>query len=220
MREDAAPPPAGADFGATLEALRARGATPRDAVRLRVIESLARRAADHAGPARRVLDDRLARLVAAHETALGHAEAAVADAPVDDAAPRRGALAALVDRIARAPAAPHRVSPTTTASTGREPAAAPEPVEFFRRTWARLSAEQRLAQSLQTLPENAGPLHSHHLVHRSLTLMRALSPEYFDHFMAHVDGLLWLGRAGDEVAKDAAPIARAGVARKPTRGPG
>ena len=45
------------------------------------------------------------------------------------------------------------------------------------------------------MPKNAAPLNSHHLVHRSLTLMRDLSPEYLDRFMSYVDALLWLDQA-------------------------
>jgi hypothetical protein len=68
----------------------------------------------------------------------------------------------------------------------------------FRSTWARLSADRRLTQSQALVPENAGPLNSHHLVHRSLTLMRELSPEYLSRFMSYVDALLWIDTAGGE----------------------
>lgn len=110
----------------------------------------------------------------------------------------RGPLGQLVDYIAQhkpvlAMAPPSAAAKSTQAAATQ--AAAPgdaQMLQFFRRTWSRLSAEQRLAQSQSTLPENAGPLHSHQLVHRSLTLMRELSPAYFEHFIAHVDALLWI----------------------------
>jgi len=78
-------------------------------------------------------------------------------------------------------------------------------VQLFERTWSRLSAEQRYAQATDNLPGQAGPLNSQHLLHRSLQLMRALSPAYFEHFIAHADALLWL----EEVNAPAPPPAPA-----------
>jgi hypothetical protein len=74
--------------------------------------------------------------------------------------------------------------------TSAEPAAASLP--YFRRTWSKLNADQRLAQSRSSLPQNAGPLNSQHVVHRSLALMRELSPAYFERFIAYADALLWI----------------------------
>jgi hypothetical protein len=88
----------------------------------------------------------------------------------------RGPLGQLVDSIER----------------HRGPPAAPEALAYFRATWARLSVEQRLRQSLAKVPANAGPLNSLHLVHRSLTLMRDTSPAYLDRFMAYADALFWV----------------------------
>jgi len=89
----------------------------------------------------------------------------------------------------------------------------PRTVQFFKRTWSRLSADQRLAQARATLPDNAGPLNSHHLVHRSLTLMRELSPEYLERFVGYIDALQWLEQA-NEAAQDSASAARAAGAKK------
>ena len=86
-------------------------------------------------------------------------------------------------------------------------------MQFFKRTWSRLSADQRLAQARATLPDNAGPLNSHHLVHRSLTLMRELSPEYLERFVGYIDALQWLEQA-NEAAQDSASAARAAGAKK------
>jgi hypothetical protein len=176
-----------------IEALRERGAQQVDPVRFRFIESLAERAAQHEGAARRVLDERLAQLLSAHELKLDQAARAQGDArpPANADAMPRSALADLVADLGGRSASLAPVMPnakTAAISTTVEL----ETLPFFRRTWSRLSADQRLAQSLAALPENAGPLNSHHLVHRSLTLMRELSPGYFDRFVAHVDTLLSL----------------------------
>jgi len=146
-----------------------------DPVRQRFIEALARRAAAHQGEARRLLDEKIAALRAAAADAPRVAEAAPA------AVPQRGPLGELVDHIARHAPAPSDGELKT--------------LKEFRRTWSRLNTDQRLTRSLAKVPENAGPLNSHHLVHRSLLLMRELSPEYLERFMAHVDALLWLEQA-------------------------
>jgi hypothetical protein len=59
-------------------------------------------------------------------------------------------------------------------------------------------------------PQNAGPINSHMLVLRSLGLMRDISPDYLNRFMAHVDTLLCLEEAGKVklTPKRAAPSAK------------
>ncbi|WP_374594505.1 DUF2894 domain-containing protein [Aquabacterium sp.] len=107
-----------------------------------------------------------------------------------------------------------RHAPLSGAAAAQQAASAsPTTLDFFRRTWARLSVEQRLTQSQSTLPENAGPLHSHHLVHRALTLMRELSPEYLEQFMTHVDALLWVEQA-QQAARLPQPGPRAASVKK------
>lgn len=127
-------------------------------------------------------------------------------------------MAELVQYIAQhKPAAAHML-PTWGAETRGTADMPPQAdaLQFFRRTWSRLSAEQRLAQSQSALPSNAGPLNSQHLVHRALTVMRDLSPAYFEHFMAHVDALLWVERAQEHAARQVGLPPRAKGVRKVT----
>ena len=179
------------------------------AVRARFAQALARRADAHAGAARRVLDDRLAALMAT--------PAASRDEPsqADIAPSPRGALAELVAHAAREKTSPVLASASKPREAAPDKAVASDQrtVQFFKRTWSRLSADQRLAQARATLPDNAGPLNSHHLVHRSLTLMRELSPEYLERFVGYIDALQWLEQA-NEAAQDSANAARAAGARK------
>jgi len=70
------------------------------------------------------------------------------------------------------------------------------PMQFFRNTWAKLSAEKRVAQAIENPSENAGPLNSHRLVVRSISTMRDISPEYLNRFVSYIDTLLWLEQAG------------------------
>ena len=170
-----------------------------DAVRARLAQALARRADAHAGAARRVLDERLA--------ALSTAPVASRDERAPAQRSPRGALAELVAHAARQKAAPVLGSATKPREATPDKAAPPDTrtLQFFKRTWSRLSAEQRLAQARATLPENAGPLNSHHLVHRSLTLMHALSPEYLERFVGYIDALQWLEQANEAEAQELRP---------------
>ena len=179
-----------------------------DRVRERYAQALARRASAHVGAARRVLDARLAALLA-------HPARSPDDEPVAPGAREaRGPLAELVAHAARQkPASVLGAGAKASSNSTDKPAAVPAPeaktLQFFKRTWSRLSADQRLAQSRATLPDNAGPLNSHHLVHRSLTLMRELSPEYLEHFVAYVDALQWLEQSNEAEAAELAPRAPA-----------
>jgi hypothetical protein len=204
------PPPADDTVPAPVPA---RDARERDPVRALLGEALARRACAHAGAARRVID---ARVEALMQSLAQRPEAAPA-APVAAPSAGRSALSALVAHAAR-----HRgAAPVQAASLPRAPAAPSavtgaaadaKTVQFFKRTWSRLSADQRLAQSRAALPENAGPLNSQHLVHRALVLMRELSPEYLEQFVGYIDALQWVEQA-NEAATQELTAARAAQAR-------
>jgi len=132
------------------------------------------------------------------------------DAPQAHAAPARassrGALAGLVERLARDAQADRR---------GIDP----ELVDYFRATWAKVRTEQQYRQSLDQVPRNAGPLNSNSLVHRSLSTMRELSPAYLQQFLSYVDALACLEDlvgAGAQPDKDAART-KAAKPAKPTK---
>ena len=121
------------------------------------------------------------------------------------AAPPHGALAELVAYIA-AQTPPVAGVPDVPGEL--------KTLSHFRSTWSRLSADRRLTQSLAKMPDNAGPLNSQHLVHRALLLMRELSPEYLNHFMAYVDAMSWVEQANAAAAATAATASRAESGRK------
>ena len=201
------------------DAARARDAHERDPVRSRLAQALARRALAHEGQARRVIDERVAAIVQSLSQLAAQGETAHVVAP----SAGRGALAALVAHAAGHRGNPQGAAPAAAPRTTAPRAATPPPqvtgaaadtqtVQFFKRTWSRLSADQRLAQSRAALPENAGPLNSQHLVHRALVLMRELSPEYLEHFVGYIDALQWLEQAS-EAATQELTAARAAQAR-------
>ena len=207
---DTAPQPAEANL---FDALRERGAQRIAPVRFRLAESLARRAEAHAGTARRVLDDKVAILLQTIAAVVAASQQAASG--VVAPRPRRGALGELADHAARQKSAP-TLGPTTLSreATPDSAGADARTLQFFKRTWSRLSADQRLAQSRASLPDNAGPLNSHHLVHRSLTLMRELSPQYLERFVGYIDALQWLEQANESAGQDAGAAARAANSKK------
>jgi hypothetical protein len=209
---------------AMLAAWRMRSEHRVDPVRFRFMEALARRAAPHHGEARRILDAKLAPLLAAYGDRLEEAQrtgspAAVGGAGAKQQAPSaRGPLAELVDHIARHAAALGDGAAANGVVPGLAPAPELKTLSYFKSTWSRLSADRRLTQSLAKVPENAGPLNSHHLVHRSLLLMRELSPEYLNRFMTYVDTLLWVDQVSAGSASSAASAPRAENPKKAARG--
>jgi len=183
-----------------LDAWREQGADRLDPVRFRFMEALAERAGGHDGEARRLLDDRLRGLVDAYGEVVERAACRAGTAPA--AGTRASPLASLVDALA-----------------SRVPAAAePAFIDYFRDTWTRVSAVRQVRQSLEHVPENAGPLNSSHLVHRALSLMRQQSPGYLEQFLSYVDALSWLEQIVPASAPAAGEAPRAGGVKKGVRG--
>lgn len=99
-------------------------------------------------------------------------------------------------------------------------------LDYFRETWSRFNTEKQLRESLEQVPDNAGPLNSHSLMHRALSLMRAVSPGYLQHFLSYAETLSsmeQLSGPGPATGASLAPsplaqTARAGGAKKRPRG--
>lgn len=215
MSNDDTAPDDHVDAAAALDAWRARGDDRFDPVRFRFIEAMAQRAAAHEGEARRLLDVRLASLMATYRADL---EKGVPEVEAPTEAPLHTALAELMMHIAQlAPLPPPPDAASTDGDAVPSLSTAPElkTLSYFRSTWSKLAADQRVTQSLAKVPKNAGPLNTHHLVQRALTLMRDLSPQYLQRFMAHVDALLWIEQVN--AAAEAARVARTESPRKGSR---
>lgn len=184
-----------------LDAWHASGADRLDPVRFHRIDALERRAAGHDGDARRLLDARLEALLAGYAGDVERAGAQADDAnepgDVAQARPASGALAGLVTHLARDAQADR---------AGIDPAL----IDYFRETWSKVRTEKQYRQALDQVPRNAGPLNSSSLVHRSLSLMRDLSPGYLQQFLSYVDALAWLEdlTGGGAQAEKEAPRAK------------
>ncbi|MEN8515985.1 DUF2894 domain-containing protein [Burkholderia sp. RS02] len=195
---------------ATLDAWREQGADRLDPVRFHRIDALERRAAVLDGDARDLLDARLAALIDGFAEVVARADEAKAardNAQATAGAPVRGAIAELVERLARDAQADRR---------GLDP----DLVDYFRTMWSKVRTEQQYRQSLDQVPRNAGPLNSNSLVHRSLSTMRELSPEYLQQFLSYVDALAWLedlAGGGAQPEKEAPRAKTSKPAKKVTR---
>ena len=175
---------------ATLDAWRERGADRVDPPRFRFIDALERRAATQCGETRRVLDERLAVLLDAYARQIAAAERDACDAMKTDNAARTAESTTGAGPLVQLVAELHGASQHRE----RNHAAYPElpELDYFRQTWAKVRTDKQLRQSLQPAPGNAGPLNSSSLVHRSLSLMRELSPGYLKQFLSYVDALSWI----------------------------
>lgn len=185
--------PSRTDAKAKLARWRKQRADRMDPVRFQFIEAMARRAVEHDGKTRAMLDDKLSRALDAYASDLA-SSGGNTDTAGHACAPERGALGALVDHIA-----------SHIAARGDELGAKDDPycrgsfpslglLDDFRKTWSRLRADNQLRQSLEQAPTHAGPLNSSALVHRAIALMREDSPEYLRHFLSYVDDLSWVAQ--------------------------
>jgi hypothetical protein len=111
--------------------------------------------------------------------------------------------AILAERAQRIAADEHPGDPDELASVRR-----------FRRTWTSLRIQDQVDEAVARKPANAGPLNSHVLVLQALDLMRELSPQYLERFLAHVETLQWLEKAA---AAKTEPQGKAAKAPRKTR---
>ncbi|OOG47064.1 DUF2894 domain-containing protein [Rhodanobacter sp. C01] len=204
---------------AILDAWRGRGVDRLHPLRFHFIEALERRAAGYAGETRRILDDRLSTLIGAYAADLdmavsrvGHVDSATPPRP-----PARGALGGLIDHIAHHPATRGDNSAVRDTMPQRTAFPALEALDEFRKIWSGVRTDSQARQSLEQVPANAGPLNSGSLVHRSLTLMRELSPGYLQQFLSYVDTLSWMEQMSGGGTSAAKEELRAVSARKRAR---
>lgn len=205
------------DIGALLDGWRRDGLDRVDPLRFHRIAALHRRATSHGGAARKALDTLLAGLIDGYaaqldaqrtdrrdaDTGSSNADQASGAGYATPAATVRGsarsALGTLVDGMTVCAAAAGDGSTSSPQRTGYPQLAA---LEDARQLWSTLRTGSQIRRSLAPLTEDAGPLNSSRLVHRSLTLMRGLSPAYLQHFLAYADTLSWL-----ETLQDAGVLA-------------
>ena len=156
--------------------LRTNGTAERHPVRFAYLEALTRRAAAQPESVRALLEAKIQEAI--RELTVPPTDSAAAT-PDDNASyPLTELLAHITQHANEQPEAPQLRS-----------------IARFQDTWARLSTEQQLTQTLAQAPENAGPMNSQHLVLRSLQRMHDIAPDYLQSFMSYIDTLIWLESA-------------------------
>jgi len=164
---------------------------------------------------RRLLDDKLSALIDSYAGDLQ--KAATADNTNSAQAASQGALVDLLEHIALSTAtrnqilAAHNVTPPSSSYPTLET------LVEFKKIWSAVRTGSQVRQSLEQVPENAGPLNSGALVHRSIGLMRDLSPGYLQQFLSYIDALSWVEQINGSIsATSEAP--RAASTRKRSKG--
>lgn len=228
------------DSNELIHALRLQGANLFDPVGFQHLVLLAGRSSLHRGRIRDILDRRLAEAIAAFRTKFEEARDGAKDALalLAPACPNlkselenllaAGDFVTMTRRIATLAPVAHkdslgdlvRMAQQNPFETGnrltRHAESQPElkSVRHFRDTWSKLSADKHVSQALKQGPKNAGPINSHMVILRSLAIMRDISPDYLNHFMAHVDTLLCLDREAKVVQPAATMASDNGAGKK------
>lgn len=180
-----------------IEILRTNGAAERHPVRFAYLEALTRRAAAQPESVCALLE---AKIQEAIRELAAHPTDTAAEIPNDSASnPLADLLAHITQHASEQPEAPQLRS-----------------IARFQDTWARLSTEQQLTQTLAQAPENAGPMNSQHLVLRSLQRMLDIAPDYLQSFMSYIDTLIWLESAARPSAGERENKQRTGNRTTPT----
>jgi hypothetical protein len=197
------PPDGEAALLSSLQSLRSEGARHLDPVRFRYVELLARRMQVAPDAVRRILHGKLQQGLANCGERLEQLQSAHPVSHDGNEVPRATTASQRPDtpltrlnchiEAATRNAAPGNAEGALSGTGHARPEL--KSVHRFREAWSRICAEDELDRAIGRGPENAGPLNSHMLMLRSLTLMRDLSPDYLRRFLSQADSLLWLDQA-------------------------
>lgn len=180
-----------------LDALRALGATRDNPMRLAHLEALHRRAAAQSTSVQALLRARLHTQQDAWLADLRQRTSAPKEAATTPSTSARPSPLAQLNRELAARAWDKR-EPGSPLEPGASAAALPS-VRRFGEVWARMAAERQVTEALMRTPDNAGPLNTHRLMLRALTLMQSLSPDYLHRFVGQMDALLWLDQVQQQI---------------------
>ena len=204
---------------ARLDALR-DAAQRLDPVRLHYLEVLSQRSAAAPEAVRRVLEARLDAALAELAQRLEHTEPAASDGEAPRPAaplvalnryieglrqPGDGPLPGVDIGFGPGPGLDLGLGPRLDARLNHGIASDADAhrelpsVTRFRETWSRIAAEDQVTQAVERGPANAGPLNSHMLVLRTLSLLRGLSPDYLRRFLSQMETLQWLEQASQAI---------------------
>ena len=72
-------------------------------------------------------------------------------------------------------------------------------LKHFKETMMKLNSDRLVTRAILDLPENSGPHNSQMLATTSLSALRQISPKYLNRFVSHINTLIWLKLAGEDV---------------------
>ena len=196
----------------TLESLRRDGAQRSDPVEFRYLEAMHARM--HAQPqaVQRILEKRLSVAVTRFDMRFRQSTGSrTTGSKSGGSVPKPAASVNPLAALNRYIRDVSREGPDTRQQGDMAGPAELKSVRQFRQAWSRIRAEDKVDQALRQVPANAGPLNSHRLVIRTLSLMRDLSPEYLQRFVAQVETMMVLDSTSLKPAK---PSSKDGTAVK------
>jgi hypothetical protein len=186
--------------------LQVSGAGQLDAITWHYLDLLARRAEEQKGLAQHMLCDKWEQGLTELErrfamtSSTGHQNANVLEG-ANETATSNPTLNAGPSPLAGLLETMKQHHPVTTPSPSGEWQQENPRIQQFRKQLGRISVQKKISQAMAQAPQNAGPINSHMLVLRSLSIMRDASPDYLNRFMAYVDTLLCLDQAGSVQTK-------------------
>lgn len=184
-----------ADLDAQLAQLQAAGAALHDPVGWHYLQTLAQRARQQPPGVQARLRHKLLQTLenwpektdpCVPPSAAGPASGS-ASAPTPAQAP--SPLAALLQDMAPTPT--ENAYPSRQADPAIRLGESPR-IRQLRAQLRQWAVQQQFSQAMALAPQNAGPINSHRLVLRALERMRAISPDYLQRFMVHLDTLMAL----------------------------
>ena len=162
-------------------------------MRFQLIQGIAdRTAALTEGDAKRKLQTRLDVLMQQYAARVAAATASEPESTVTTTPSQHTPLTRLLKHLATLTAAADDRALSNSVGSLRERYPELPVLDEFRSTWSRVSANRQVRQSEAQVHENAGPLNSSHLVHRTLSMMRDVSPGYLHQFLSYLDALAWM----------------------------
>jgi len=180
---------------AALAALRVAGEHLCDPVGFHYMDGLAKRLPTQSDAVRRLLVDKLQLALAGYAQKLSQSSSAQSKVATlssgsDVVATSSNSLAELNRYLESRTRADVEVGLIDWASDNSEM----KSVRQFKQAWSQIQAEDQVKRAVLQGPKNPGPINSHTLVLRTLTLMRHLSPAYLQRFLSQADALLCLDR--------------------------
>lgn len=192
----------------SLDALQSEGADRLDPVRFQYMKALSRRLQTQPESVQQILARKLEDALTDYRARLAQADGLENPHRVVARLPKAGSTPlADLNRYIQSQSRGSSDGPVGDDEVGTPDL---KSVQRFSEVWSKIAAENQVTEAIGRGPENAGPLNSHMLMLRSLTMMRDLSPEYLRRFLSQAESLLWLEQINKQYTLSVAKPVRRG----------